>query len=205
MPHPGNWRQKRPQTKSSKIHGQVFPPPPKLFHRGHGKLRIFQIYQNKLQHYETQNPKHHLKCTYQKVPRIGQNPRQNPKACLEPLLPHLHQIFNAYFTMGYYPSHFKTLVTIVRCKPAGKRNYTQAKSWRLIAPLNIMGKIFESIMAYRLSYMIEPHQFLPTTHFGGQKNIVNPARSASPIRAHSENLEYQKDCVFATLRRSRSV
>lgn len=32
-----------------------------------------------------------------------------------------------------------------------------------------MGKIFETIMAYRLSYMIETHQFLPTTHFGGQK------------------------------------
>lgn len=69
--------------------------------------------------------------------------------------------------MGYYPSHFKTSVTVVLRKPAGERDYTQAKSYRPIAILNTIGKIFETIMAQRLSYMTEVHQLLPTTHFGG--------------------------------------
>lgn len=71
--------------------------------------------------------------------------------------------------MGYYPSHLKTLFTVVLRKPASEQDYTKAKSYRPIALLNTMGKIFETIMAHRLSYMTEVHHFLLTTHFGGQK------------------------------------
>ena len=104
-----------------------------------------------------------------KCPGSDGIPHEILKLALEPLLPHFHRILNACFTMGYYPSHFKTSVTVALRKPAGERDYTQVKSYRSIALLNTMGKIFETIMAHRLSYMTEVHQLLPTTHFGGRK------------------------------------
>lgn len=71
--------------------------------------------------------------------------------------------------MGYYPSYLKTSVTIVLRKPTGERDYTQAKLYRPIALLNTIGKIFETIIANRLSYMREIHQLVPTNYFSGRK------------------------------------
>ncbi len=108
-----------------------------------------------------------LNAPAKKCPGSDGIPHEILKLALEALLPHFYRIFNACFTMRYYPSHFKTSVTIVLRKPAGKRDYTQVKSYRPIALFNTMGKIFETIMAHRLSYMTEVHQLLSTTHFGG--------------------------------------
>lgn len=98
-----------------------------------------------------------LNAPAKKCPGLDGIPYEILKLAFELLLPHFHQIFNSCFTIGYYLSHFKTLVIVVLRKLAGKRDYTQAKSYRPIALLNIMSKIFEIIMAHQLSFMTEVH------------------------------------------------
>ena len=51
----------------------------------------------------------------------------------------------------------------------GKDNYTTPKAYRPIALLNTIGKIMDSIIAKRLSYLAEAFGLLPDTHMGGRK------------------------------------
>ena len=44
-----------------------------------------------------------------------------------------------------------------------------AKAWRLIALLSTLGKICESVMAERLSYVVEKYNLLPCNHFGARR------------------------------------
>jgi retron-type reverse transcriptase len=84
------------------------------------------------------------------------------------IMPHLVRIFNQSLRLGYCPQHFRKSTTVVLRKP-GKANYTTPKAYRPIALLNTIGKIMDSIVARRLSYMAETHQLLPQRHMGGRK------------------------------------
>jgi hypothetical protein len=46
-----------------------------------------------------------------------------------------------------------------------KENYTIAKAWRPISLLIILGKILESVVAERISYMVEIYGLLLTSYF----------------------------------------
>ena len=87
---------------------------------------------------------------------------------LDILLPSLHTLFNACLRQGYCPTHFKEAITVVLRKP-GKDDYTQPKSYRLIALLNTLGKALEAIVADRLAYLADTHGLLPIRHTGGRK------------------------------------
>lgn len=80
---------------------------------------------------------------------------------------HLLTLLQASFTIGHFPTPFKTTTTVVLHKP-GKRDYTVPKVYRPIALENTLGKVMESIIAEMLSYITEEHQLLPTQHFGGR-------------------------------------
>ena len=54
-------------------------------------------------------------------------------------------------------------MTIVLRKP-GKDDYTIPKAYRPIALFNIIGKLMDSIIVKRISYMTEIYQLLPSTH-----------------------------------------
>jgi hypothetical protein len=53
----------------------------------------------------------------------------------------------------------------------GKKNYHIPKAYRPIVLLNTIGKALESVIASRISYMVETHNILPPTHLGGCKGI----------------------------------
>ncbi len=86
----------------------------------------------------------------------------------EELAPHLLQLFNACWELGYHPAPFRDAITIALRKP-GKADYTQAKSWRPIALLNTMGKALEAIAARRLRYLAEKHSLLPKAQHGARR------------------------------------
>jgi hypothetical protein len=84
------------------------------------------------------------------------------------LAPHLTRVFNQSLHLGYCPAHFRESTTVVLRKP-GKDNYTALKSYRPIALINTTGKIIDTVIAQRLSYLAKSHHVLPPTHIGGRK------------------------------------
>jgi Reverse transcriptase (RNA-dependent DNA polymerase) len=62
------------------------------------------------------------------------------------------------------------VITVVLRKDS-ERDFRILDSCRPVALLNTLGKLLESIVATRLSYMIEGHGLLPKSHFGGRKGI----------------------------------
>jgi YD repeat-containing protein len=84
------------------------------------------------------------------------------------IAPHLTKIFNWCLRLGYCPTHFRHSTTIVLRKP-NKDDYTAPKAYRPIALLNTIGKLMDSIIAKRISYVTEVYQLLPSTHIGGRK------------------------------------
>jgi hypothetical protein len=83
----------------------------------------------------------------------------------------LLQIFNACIRTGYNPSHFQRSITVVLRKQGDDRDYRNPESYRPVALLNTLGKILESIVATRISYLMEKHKLLPATHLGGRRGI----------------------------------
>lgn len=78
-------------------------------------------------------------------------------------------LFNASLTLRYCSEHFKELITVTLSKP-GKGDYTEPKSYRPIALLNTIDKIMESIIAMRISYLVESVLgIIPKSHLGGRK------------------------------------
>ena len=59
--------------------------------------------------------------------------------------------------------------SIVPLRKAGKEDYTSVKSYRPISLLQTVSKILESVVAERVSYLVETHGLLPRTHFGARK------------------------------------
>jgi len=100
---------------------------------------------------------------------------QIPNHVLHKALPwikeYLTVLFNACLKLGHNPEHFQQSVTVVLRKEGPGRDYTIPKSYRPIALLNTLGKALESIIARRLSYLMEEHHLLPRTHYGGRRGI----------------------------------
>jgi len=59
--------------------------------------------------------------------------------------------------------------SIIPLRKAGKDDYTKTKSYRPISLLRTISKILESVLATRISYLVEEHRLLPRTHFGARK------------------------------------
>lgn len=160
------------KTIAQKFISKFFPPPPKASDK---KIQNY-IYPDCIfiYHIITEYEIHTtiLNAPSKKIPKS--NGILNKLLCLafEPLILYLHYIFNVCLTLGFYPSHFKNSITIVLCKPAGKQDYTQTKSYKPIALLNIIGKLLKSIITQRLSYMTETHQLLLIIHFDERKSTL---------------------------------
>ena len=96
------------------------------------------------------------------------------------IAPHLTRIFNWSLRLGYCPAHFRQSTTIVLRKQ-GKDDYTAPKAYRPIALLKTVGKLMDSIIAKRISYVTETYQLLPSTHIGGRKGR-STEHATHPIR-----------------------
>ena len=92
------------------------------------------------------------------------------KACAEKLSRMIKPLFQACITQAYHPEAFKTANTITMKKPGKKdTDYATPKGYRPIALLNTLGKIMESIMGKKISYLAETYQLLPKTQMGARR------------------------------------
>lgn len=82
----------------------------------------------------------------------------------------LQHLYNSCLRLHYCPQHFRESVTVTLRKP-GKSDYGQLKAYRPVALLNTLGKVMESILAKRLSYVVEKHNLLPEQHMGGRRGV----------------------------------
>jgi len=71
----------------------------------------------------------------------------------------LMSLFNACVTHEYHLKQFKKAQMIVLCK-SKKSDYTDSKTYQLIALLNIMSKALKLIMIEKLSDIVETHYML---------------------------------------------
>ena len=78
---------------------------------------------------------------------------------LAKLISILISLFNACVIHRYHSKQFKKAQTIVLCK-SKKSDYTDLKTYQLIALLDIMSKALKSIMTKRLSNIAETHHML---------------------------------------------
>jgi hypothetical protein len=77
-------------------------------------------------------------------------------------------LFRQSLAEGVLPQQWRH-AKIVPLKKPGKADYTIAKAWRPISLLLTLGKVLESVVAKRISYVVEEYGLLPTNHFGARK------------------------------------
>ena len=87
--------------------------------------------------------------------------------CFEIIADHLLFIYQAILTLGTYYDPWKEFTTTVLKKP-NKANYTTPKAYRPIALISTMAKVLTAAIAENISQLVEKHQLLPRTHFGGR-------------------------------------
>jgi len=83
------------------------------------------------------------------------------------LIDYLLPLFNAVINLRTYYDPWHESITVILCKP-GKPDYLIPKAYRPIALLNTTAKLLSAIVADRMSYILEVHNLLPDTHFGGR-------------------------------------
>ena len=82
------------------------------------------------------------------------------------LAEYLLPVFNAAVKLQIHYEPWKESITVILRKP-GKPDYSAPKAYRPIALLNTTAKLLSAIMADRTVYILETHNLLPATHFGG--------------------------------------
>ena len=81
--------------------------------------------------------------------------------------------FNAVFKLDTYYEGWRESTTVIIRKP-GKPDYSAPKAYRPIALLNTTAKFLLAIVTEGTSYILETHNLLPSTYFGGR-----PGRSTT--------------------------
>jgi hypothetical protein len=84
-------------------------------------------------------------------------------------LTHITHIFNHLLRLGYFPTNWKRAKVVPIPKP--NKPGTDPNSYRPISLLSTLGKLFERILAARLTSFVNRQHFLPHTQFGFVKNI----------------------------------
>jgi len=82
-------------------------------------------------------------------------------------LTHLTYLFNHLRRLGHFPTCWKRAKVVPIPKPNKPGNYP--KSYRPISLLSTLGKLFESIVAARLTSFVNRQHLLPHTQFGFRK------------------------------------
>lgn len=81
-------------------------------------------------------------------------------------------LFRASMSQGILPEAWKIAKIIPLRKPQ-KGDYTNAESFRPISLLPTLSKALESVIARKLSFLVEDYGLLPDNHFGGRKKRSN--------------------------------
>ena len=77
-------------------------------------------------------------------------------------------IFQQSLRQGRLPYASK-IAKILALRKAHKPDYTRVNAFRPISLLSTLGKALESLLAERLSYLVETHGLLPSNHYGARK------------------------------------
>jgi len=86
--------------------------------------------------------------------------------CADQLVPWMGHLFRATFEFNVFPTEWLTSKTVVIRKP-GRPDYSAPKAYRPIALLDTMSKILSACVAEDLVWIVNKHNLLPSTHFGG--------------------------------------
>lgn len=84
------------------------------------------------------------------------------------LVPKLTCLFNACLKSGYFPTAWRTATTAILRKH-DKDDYSEAGAYRPIALLSFLGKVFETLLAKRITYWAETNKRLAHGHMGGRR------------------------------------
>ena len=76
-------------------------------------------------------------------------------------------IFNASLSLGYFPQSWKAAV--VKMVPKPGKDKKEAKNWRPISLLPCLGKLYERIIANRLTFFLENNDLLSSYQSGFRK------------------------------------
>jgi ribonuclease HI len=98
-------------------------------------------------------------------------------------------LFRASLEEGELPTQWRH-AKIIPLKKPDKDNYTIAKAWRPISLLSTLGKVLESVVAERISYVAETFGLLPASHFGARKK-----------RSAEQALILLQECIYTAWRR----
>ena len=77
-------------------------------------------------------------------------------------------LFRASLNEGYLPWQWR-VAKIIPLKKPNKPDYHLARAWRPISLSATLGKILESVIAERISYVAETYNLLPENHFGARR------------------------------------
>jgi hypothetical protein len=78
----------------------------------------------------------------------------------------LTNVYNSCISLGHHPARWKE-ATVVVIPKADKPDYSVAKAYRPISPLENLSKLLEKAVAKRLQHNIVTHELIPTNQFGG--------------------------------------
>ena len=109
-------------------------------------------------------------------------PYEALKMCRGVIGPYLLRIFNACFKLRLHPDHFKDTITIIILKPT--KSPELPNSYRPIALLNTIGKVFERLIADKFKELVLTWDLLPHTQFGA------PGKSTTLALEHLNNTIY---------------
>ena len=79
----------------------------------------------------------------------------------------LFELFEACLHLGYYPNAWREAISLILWKP-NRPDYSLPNAYHPIALLCTMGKLLETLIARRLSFLADRHDLLPNTHIGCQ-------------------------------------
>ncbi len=91
------------------------------------------------------------------------------KTFVDKLMLHLINLFQVYAALNYYSRCFRETHIII-LKKLDKKNYTNIKMYKSIVLLNILDKIFESIITRRINDLTKVHDFLFINQMKKRKN-----------------------------------
>jgi hypothetical protein len=91
------------------------------------------------------------------------------KILVNKLMTHLMNLFRVCVALSYHSRCFREIHTIA-LKKSRKKNYTDVKTYKSIAFLNIFDKILKSVIARRISDLTKTHDLLIVNQMNERKN-----------------------------------
>ena len=117
-------------------------------------------------------------------------------------LSHLTRLFNFLLRSGHFPASWKRAKVIPIPKP--NKPCTDTNSYRAISLLSVLAKLFERILATRLSSFVAQHHLLPHAQFGFRKKhstVSQLARIADHV-SNSYNLHKHSGMVLLDIEKA---